>query len=68
MNPKVTVADLYEAKKKGQKFASVSCYDYTTALLLTQTDTKMLVVGDSASQVILGHDSTLPVRPMMTAS
>jgi 3-methyl-2-oxobutanoate hydroxymethyltransferase len=37
-----------------------SCYDYTTAKLLSQTDVQMILVGDSAAQVVLGFDSTLP--------
>lgn len=61
MIKKVTIADLLEAKKKGQKIASVSCYDYTTASLVASAGIEMILVGDSAAQVILGHDSTLPV-------
>jgi 3-methyl-2-oxobutanoate hydroxymethyltransferase len=57
---RVTVADLLEAKKQGRKVVAVSCYDYTTARLVAQTDVEMILVGDSAAQVILGHDSTLP--------
>ncbi|KPL20937.1 MAG: hypothetical protein AMJ75_10910 [Phycisphaerae bacterium SM1_79] len=40
--------------------AAVSCYDYTTAQLISQTDVQMILVGDSAAQVVLGFDSTLP--------
>ena len=57
---RVTVADLLDAKKQGRKVVAVSCYDYTTARLVAQTDVEMILVGDSAAQVILGHDSTLP--------
>lgn len=39
----------------------LTCYDYTTATLLQQAGVDMLLVGDSASNVILGHDSTLPI-------
>jgi len=60
MTGRVTVADLVEAKRQGRKVVAVSCYDYTTALLLAQTDVEMILVGDSAAQIILGHDSTLP--------
>jgi 3-methyl-2-oxobutanoate hydroxymethyltransferase len=60
MLDRVTIADLFEAKRKGRKVVAVSCYDYTTARLLAQTDVEMVLVGDSAAQVILGHDSTLP--------
>jgi 3-methyl-2-oxobutanoate hydroxymethyltransferase len=60
MAGKVTVANLIDAKQQGRKVVAVSCYDYTTARLVAQTDVEMILVGDSAAQVILGHDSTLP--------
>lgn len=60
MAGKVTLADLIDAKQQGRKFVAVSCYDYTTANLIAQTDIEVILVGDSAAQVILGHDSTLP--------
>ena len=60
MSGKVTIADLLEAKRQGRKVAAVSCYDYTTARLVAQTGVVMILVGDSAAQIILGHDSTLP--------
>jgi len=60
MNTKVTIADLIQAKIEGQKIAAVSCYDYLTARLVAQTDIRMILVGDSAAQLVLGYDSTLP--------
>jgi 3-methyl-2-oxobutanoate hydroxymethyltransferase len=60
MADKITLADMLDAKRQGRKIAAVSCYDYTTARLLAQTGVDMILVGDSAAQVILGHDSTLP--------
>jgi 3-methyl-2-oxobutanoate hydroxymethyltransferase len=60
MAGKVTITNLLEAKRQGRKVVAVSCYDYTTARLVAQTDVEMILVGDSAAQVILGHDSTLP--------
>ncbi len=60
MEGKITIADLNAARQKGQKIAAVSCYDYTTARLISQTDVQMILVGDSASQFVLGFDSTLP--------
>ncbi|MCK5226037.1 MAG: 3-methyl-2-oxobutanoate hydroxymethyltransferase, partial [Planctomycetes bacterium] len=61
MNGKMTIADLVEAKLGNRKISVVSCYDYTTAQLISQTDVEMIIVGDSAAQVVLGFDSTLPV-------
>ena len=60
MEGKITIADLKAAKQTGQKIAAVSCYDYTTARLVSQTDVQMILVGDSAAQFVLGFDSTLP--------
>ncbi len=61
MNNKVTISDLLEAKQAGRKIVAVSCYDYTTAKLVSQSDVDMILVGDSAAQVMLGYDTTLPV-------
>jgi len=60
MGGRITIADLVEAKREGRKIAAVSCYDYTTAALVAQTDIDMILVGDSAAQAILGFESTLP--------
>jgi 3-methyl-2-oxobutanoate hydroxymethyltransferase len=61
MKTKITIADLFEARRQGRKIAAVSCYDYTTSRLVAQAGADMILVGDSAAQVILGYDSTLPV-------
>ena len=60
MQTRTTIADLAAAKRQGRKIVAVSCYDYTTARLVSQTDVQMLLVGDSAAQVVLGFDTTLP--------
>jgi 3-methyl-2-oxobutanoate hydroxymethyltransferase len=60
MNGRITITDLVEAKRNGRKIAAVSCYDYTTAKLISQTDVQMILAGDSAAEVVLGFDSTLP--------
>lgn len=41
--------------------AMLTCYDYTTARLMHDADVPLILVGDSAASVILGHDTTLPV-------
>ena len=61
MNDRITIGDLLAAKQQGRKITAVSCYDYITAKLVSQTGIQMILVGDSAGQVVLGHDSTLPV-------
>ena len=61
MKNRITISDLFEAKQNNRKISVISCYDFTTAKLVSQTDTEMIIVGDSASQLMLGFDSTLPV-------
>jgi len=72
MSQRKTIFDLYSAKQQGHKIVAVSCYDYTTARLVAQTDVEMIIVGDSAAQLLLGYDSTLPATMdfmvMMTAA
>src|SRR4030043_2043262 len=60
MDVKITIADLLAAKRQNRKITAVSCYDYTTAKLVSQTNIQMILVGDSAAQAVLGFDSTLP--------
>ncbi len=62
MDTKVTIADLFRFKHQNRKIVAVSCYDYTTAKLVSQTDMQMILVGDSAAQIVLGFDSTLPAK------
>jgi 3-methyl-2-oxobutanoate hydroxymethyltransferase len=61
MNARITIEDLLAAKQQRRPIAAVSCYDYTTARLVSQTPVEMILVGDSAAQMVLGFDSTLPV-------
>ena len=72
MSKRRTIFDLYSVKQQGRKTVAVSCYDYTTARLVAQTDVEMIIVGDSAAQLLLGYDSTLPATMdfmvMMTAA
>ena len=58
---KFTLADLRAARAEGRKVAMLTCYDYTTARLMQESGVPMLLVGDSAANVILGHDSTVPI-------
>jgi 3-methyl-2-oxobutanoate hydroxymethyltransferase len=60
MSDRRTIADLIKAKQDRRGIVAVSCYDYTTARLVSQCDVDMILVGDSAAQFILGFDSTLP--------
>ncbi len=60
MKTRITIAELLAAKHEKRKIAAVSCYDYNTARLVSQTDIQMILVGDSAAELVLGFDSTLP--------
>lgn len=57
----ITTHRLSEMKKKQQKIAVLTCYDYTMATLLDAAGVDVILVGDSASNVISGHQSTIPI-------
>jgi 3-methyl-2-oxobutanoate hydroxymethyltransferase len=61
LKAKVTLNELRSARKSGQKLAMLTCYDYTMARLMQEAGVPLLLVGDSAASVILGHSTTLPV-------
>ncbi|SDU14723.1 ketopantoate hydroxymethyltransferase [Verrucomicrobium sp. GAS474] len=52
---------LLEAKQKGEKIASLTCYDYPTARLLDEGGVRLLLVGDSLGMVVLGYEDTTRV-------
>ncbi len=58
---KVTTHVLQEMKHKGEKIAMLTAYDYSFARILDSTGIDVILVGDSASNVMAGHTSTLPI-------
>jgi 3-methyl-2-oxobutanoate hydroxymethyltransferase len=58
---KVTIADLFQKKDKGQKITMMTAYDYPTARLVDEAGIDTVLVGDSLGMVVLGYDSTVPV-------
>ncbi|MFZ1361775.1 MAG: 3-methyl-2-oxobutanoate hydroxymethyltransferase [Candidatus Nanopelagicales bacterium] len=58
---RITVNDLSQAKMRGEKWPMITCYDALTAGLFDESGVPVLLVGDSAANVVLGHDSTLPI-------
>jgi len=58
---KVTTHVLQEMKLKGEKIAMLTAYDYSFARILDGTGIDIILVGDSASNVMAGHTSTLPI-------
>ncbi len=57
---KITISDIYSYKRENRRFSVITCYDYTTAALISQTPIESVMVGDSAVQVMLGENNTLP--------
>lgn len=58
---KVTTHTLQAMKHDGEKIAMLTAYDYSTALILDDAGIDVLLVGDSASNVMAGHETTLPI-------
>jgi 3-methyl-2-oxobutanoate hydroxymethyltransferase len=58
---KVTTHVLQEMKLKGERISMLTAYDYTMAKLVDDAGIDILLVGDSASNVMAGHETTLPI-------
>ena len=58
---KVTTNVLQEMKHRGEKIAMLTAYDYTMAKIIDSSGIDVILVGDSASNVMAGHETTLPI-------
>ncbi|MFN8436755.1 MAG: 3-methyl-2-oxobutanoate hydroxymethyltransferase [Cytophagales bacterium] len=58
---RVTTHQLQEMKNRGEKISMLTAYDYSMARILDGAGIDVLLVGDSASNVIAGHETTLPI-------
>lgn len=58
---KVTTHVLLEMKHKGEKISMLTAYDYTMAKIVDHAGIDVILVGDSASNVMAGHETTLPI-------
>ena len=58
---RVTIRDLKEMKRRGEKIAMITAYDYTAAKLVDTAGIPMILVGDSLGEWMLGYGSTVPV-------
>ncbi len=58
---KITTRTLQELKINGEKIAMLTAYDYSMARILDEAGIDVLLVGDSASNVMAGHETTLPI-------
>ena len=60
-NSKVTTHRLIEMKQRGEKISMLTAYDYSMAQLIDQAGMDVILVGDSASNVMAGNVTTLPI-------
>jgi 3-methyl-2-oxobutanoate hydroxymethyltransferase len=58
---KVTTASVLAMKARGEKIAMLTAYDFSMARILDEAGIDILLVGDSASNVMAGHETTLPI-------
>jgi 3-methyl-2-oxobutanoate hydroxymethyltransferase len=58
---KVTTHRLFEMKQKQEKISMLTAYDFSLARLVDQAGTDVILVGDSASNVMAGNETTLPI-------
>jgi 3-methyl-2-oxobutanoate hydroxymethyltransferase len=58
---RITIRDLQNAKLAGDRWPMLTAYDYTTARIFDQAGVPVLLVGDSAANVVYGYATTVPV-------
>ena len=62
INPgRVTIKVLEQMKNNGEKISMLTAYDYSFAKIIDQAGIDIILVGDSASNVMAGHETTLPI-------
>lgn len=58
---RITTKTLVDMKKNGEKISMLTAYDYTMARIVDNAGIDVILVGDSASNVMAGHETTLPI-------
>ena len=58
---RVTIKVLEQMKSKGEKISMLTAYDYSFAKIIDEAGIDIILVGDSASNVMAGHETTLPI-------
>lgn len=58
---RVTIKILEQMKKNGEKISMLTAYDYSFAKIIDRAGVDIILVGDSASNVMAGHETTLPI-------
>lgn len=61
MKKKISVIDAKNCRVNNEKYTMVTCYDYTTATIVNESDINIILVGDSLGMVMMGYESTVPV-------
>lgn len=60
-NKKITAQSLVSMKKQGEKISMLTAYDYTTAKILDEVGIDSILIGDSASNIMAGYATTIPM-------
>lgn len=58
---KITTQTVVDMKRRGEKVSMITAYDYSMARVFDDAGIEMILVGDSASNVMAGHETTLPI-------
>ncbi|ALM07248.1 3-methyl-2-oxobutanoate hydroxymethyltransferase [Sediminicola sp. YIK13] len=58
---RVTVKSLIEMKRNGERISMLTAYDFSMAKIVDDANVDVILVGDSASNVMAGHETTLPI-------
>ena len=58
---RITTNTLQDMKTRGEKISMLTAYDYSMATIVDAAGTDVILVGDSASNVMAGHETTLPI-------
>lgn len=58
---RITTRSLFEMKQNREKISMLTSYDYTMAKIVDESGVDVILVGDSASNVMAGHETTLPI-------
>lgn len=58
---RITTNTIHEMKQKGEKIAMLTSYDFSMATIVDEGGIDVILVGDSASNVMAGHETTLPI-------
>lgn len=61
----MNILEINASKQAGKKLVVLTCYDYSSAVILNRTDVDILLVGDSVAMVVHGEQSTLPANVEM---